>query len=73
MRITCTLLLLMIVTAPFAGAQPARDRIVIDLKREWHFSGFSPGKVKVAFSIAITPRMMTTFISTAKNATNPAR
>src|SRR5436305_15264045 len=31
-----------------ADAPNERDHIVIDLKRQWHFSGFSPGQIKVA-------------------------
>jgi hypothetical protein len=46
MRIAWTLLWLLCVAG--IRADDPRDTIVIDLKREWHVSGFAPGKTKVA-------------------------
>jgi hypothetical protein len=46
---TLLMLLVLMPTAPILGDAPVdRDHITIDLKRQWHFSGFSPGEIKVA-------------------------
>jgi hypothetical protein len=46
MRIIISLLTLVLVAPPAVADD--HDKIVIDLKREWHASGFSPGQTKVA-------------------------
>ena len=41
------ILLTLLLASPLLADEP-RDTIEINLKREWHFSGFSPGQTKVA-------------------------
>src|SRR5882724_1196340 len=48
MRTLMMLIVLLLISPIFADAPADRDHIVIDLKRQWHFSGFSPGQIKVA-------------------------
>src|SRR3954447_10078721 len=48
MRIRITLMIVTILLSPLVRADADHDSIEIDLKRQWHYSGFSPGNVKLA-------------------------